>query len=549
MPTECSHNTDPLKLVREGTSQEQRLSPALDPASAPVDEHTSAHGMLFAQAYSKFLKYYDSANVESGDWHPFFSEDVSAVLAVAVVEDVQNYRQQVKEFTDYLNDRRNEQDRPGLRDRLDFLFSSCATLAIRLDQLAAGLPAENFLAGSLRNLIQGQLSSALKRLIAYRKGGEAITVPDPEPEKLINDSANEKAAPFRILGLDALKWSELATANLSKDWTKGAEWGGYFQDGVKADPSVYGPGTTVFEQVNHLATHNLFTSVFDQFLKVYARTVSEAQLALERTLTNWDRHEPHYALFLAYLRLFEYARSEANTLTGRHLDFYYREVLRLKEKPAEPGHAHLLVELAKQAPTRLVAAGELFKAGKDSLGIEAFFASDRDFVANQARVAALKTIYRHSNEPKDTKNVGRLYASPVSNSADGLGAPLTSIDQSWHPFYNKIYTDGTLAEIKMPEAEVGFAIASHYLLMAEGTRTVTVKFKYVNGTLNISADDIVCFLTSEKGWMEILQKTINNSQELIISLSGADPAVTAYSAKVHEYDFSTNLPILLVITH
>ena len=103
-------------------------------------------------------------------------------------------------------------------------------------------------------------------------------------------------------------------------------------------------------------------------------------------------------MFLAFLRLFEYARAEANTLTGRHLDLYYREILRLKEKPAEPGSAHLLVELAKHVATHELKVGALFKAGKDDHGIEAFFANDRDFVANQAKVAAVKTVYRHGSE-------------------------------------------------------------------------------------------------------------------------------------------------------
>ncbi|MFO0795319.1 MAG: hypothetical protein U0586_14810 [Candidatus Brocadiaceae bacterium] len=39
---------------------------------------------------------------------------------------------------------------------------------------------------------------------------------------------------------------------------------------------------------------------------------------MEKTITEWDRHEPHYALFLAFLRLFEFARTEMNTITGRH---------------------------------------------------------------------------------------------------------------------------------------------------------------------------------------------------------------------------------------
>jgi hypothetical protein len=532
------------------------MSAALDPQYAPVNERSPAHGMVFAQAYSKFLQYYNSSNVQAGNWEPFFSGDVSVQLAGAAVEDVEYYRQQVKEHTAFLNHRQNEHDEAGLRDRVDFLFSSCATLAIRLNRFTEQLPEEIALRKGLRQLVQSQLAPALKRLIAYHKGGETIV----DAERPLNDGPNEKAAPLRILGVDAVKWSELAAAGLSKAWTEGMDWGGYYA-AVASDASVYGnlSGTAVFERVNHLATHNLVTSVFDQFLKVYARAVSEANLALERTLTNWDRHEPHYALFLAFLRLFEHARAEANTLTGRHLDFYYRNVLRLTEKSAQPGHAHLLLELSKQTETYEVKAAELFKAGKDDLGIEAFFANDRDVVVNQAKVAALKTVYRHGQEPVGTgpnkdMQEGRLYASPVSNSDDGLGAPLTNADQSWHPFHNKIYLDGVLSEIRMPQAEVGFAIASHYLWMAEGTRTITVSFE-VSGTLpDIGGREgaVVCLLTSEKGWMEAkvehtkLSMVKEKSFQLEVKLSGEDPAVAPYSSKTHGYGFATTLPVLLV---
>ncbi|MDF0651248.1 MAG: baseplate J/gp47 family protein [Nitrospira sp.] len=553
-PADCSYNTDPLKLVREGTSQDQRISATLDPRYAPVDERSPAHGMVFARAYSEFLKYYNSSNIEAGNWDPFFSEDVSVQLAGAAVEDVQHYRQQVQEYAAFLNDRHNQNNTTGLRDRVDFLFSCGATLAIRLNRFSEQLPEEIALRNALRQLVQSQLAPALKRLIAYHKGGETIV----DAERPLNDVPHEKAAPLRILGRDALKWSELATANLSKDWTGGIDWAAYYA-AVVADAAVYGnlSGTTVFERVNHLATHNLFTSVLDQFLKVYARAVGEANLALERTLMNWDRHEPHYALFLAFLRLFEHARAEANTLTGRHLDFYYRQILRLKEKAAEPGHAHVLVELARQAGMYELKAGDLFKAGKDGLGRDVFFANDRDVVVNQAKVAVLKTVYRHGNEPVGNganKNLqaGRLYASPMSNSVDGLGAPLTTADQSWHPFHNKSYVDGKLSEIRMPKAEVGFAIASHYLWMAEGTRTITVTFAISGSSGAVSADtaDLGCFLTSEKGWIEAADLNLstekNGGLRLDCTLSGADPAVTPYLSKTHGYNFATDLPVLLV---
>ena len=44
---------------------------------------------------------------------------------------------------------------------------------------------------------------------------------------------------------------------------------------------------------------------------------------------------PHFILFLAFLRLLETSRAALNGVTARHLDFYYRQVLRMTPRPAE----------------------------------------------------------------------------------------------------------------------------------------------------------------------------------------------------------------------
>lgn len=547
-PADCPQNTDPLKLVREGTSQDQRRLAALDPAHAPVNERTPAHGMVFAQSYAALLKYFDETNTAAADWVPFFGNDVSAQLALLAIEDIEAYKTAQKSWFDYLNNLDNRLLENALKDRLGFLYGSLATLAKQLDVYKESLPAEIALKGTLQNLIENQLAPALERLIEYYKGGVDLSLVHstaPSPLVLV------LRAP--VTGFNAV----LAPDFLSTDWSGGQAWSGYVT-GIAKDVSVYGSGT-MFERINHCASHALFTSIFDEFLKVLARVVSDAAKAVEKTLSSWDKHEPHYALFLAFLRLFEYARTAGNTLTGRHLDFYYREILRFKEKGAEPGHVHLLAELAKQAASREFKAGELFKAGKDALGRDAFFANERDFVANQAKVRALKTVYRHRDEEATAsfaagQNKDRLYASPVANSDDGLGAALTAADLSWHPFFNKAYANGELTEIRMPEAGVGFAIASHYLLMAEGTRTITVDF-----TLDASArsverkEDIACFLTAEKEWFTVdaaevvtFATTGEKMLRLEIALTGAAPSIVPYAESVHGYGLATNLPVLLV---
>src|SRR5690349_5506611 len=361
MATDCSHNTDPLKLVREGTRQDERLLDALDPAYAPVDPRTAADGMVFARSYAALLKYFDeTTNAPAGDWVPFFSGDVSVQLAIAAVEDVEAYKASLQSWFDYLNRLENKANEAELKNRLGFLYACIATLARELDALKDALPPDIPLKGTLQNLIRGQFGPAFKRLIAYYKAGVANAsgsligsgLPSPQTQ---------------ILHRPIVSFASVLNGGLSPDWSEGLAWAGYVA-GINADASVYGQASGVFDQINHCATHNLFTSVFDQFLRAFARVVSDAKAALDRTLTDWDTHEPHYALFLAFLRLLDYARTSGNTLTQRHLDFYYRDILRLEQKGAEPGHVHLLVELAKQVASRDFKPGELFKASKDSQG-------------------------------------------------------------------------------------------------------------------------------------------------------------------------------------
>ncbi len=547
---DCNQNSDPLKLIRDGANQEQRLSPALNPAYVPVNEHGTAHGMIFAQALSQFLKYFDSTNSANGNWAPFFSSDPSLRLAMAGVQNIEDYKTQIKSYFDFLNNLDNELKETELTNNLSYIFSCLASLAKQLDDLKEGLSSEFPLKSTLQNLIQSQLAAAFTRLISYQKAGVSSSV--------IADVA--PLTSIKILGVLPEKYQTVLDSGFSKDWiTNGApDWNAYVA-GISADHTVYGnPAGSIFDRTNHVGRHNLFTSIADQFLKVFARVINEANQALEFTFTNWDKHEPHYALFLSFLRLMEYARTEANTITARHLDFYYREVLQLKEKPALPAKAHLVVELAKQAASFQLREGVLFRAGKDDKGREAFFANKREFIANQAKVTSLKTVYRHGSEEVGSdltskKQSGRLYASPIANSDDGTGAELTSADHSWHPFFNKIYSNGKLQNIKMPFAEAGFAIASHYLWLAEGKREVTIDFKvsaYTGKVGEEKAEDFVCLFTGEKGWIEKspsgFRATTGDNLRLTVSLSGDDAGVIAYDAKKHGYNFDSIAPVMIV---
>ncbi|MHA6622516.1 baseplate J/gp47 family protein [Pseudonocardia sp. DLS-67] len=537
----CGGGTDPRALVREGTHQGRRALPALDPSHVPVDERRPEHAMVFAARYAAYLPYVglDNAPEPGRTWAEFFASGVTARLAVAAVEDVATYRTTV---TDHLRPLQNPEPTASGADLIASLaavFDCLATLALRLDELKAGLPGDHALRATLSNLVRARLSPALRQLIGYHLAGRELSVVDP-------------AAPpidAQVLGGPLLSFAALLTDHrLSLDWYEGSDWEAYKSIGdLTPYRSAYGTGATVVDHINHLGTHNLFTAVCETFLGGFARVVEDARAALRARFAE-SGHAPHYALFLAFLQLFEYARAEANTLTQQHLDFYYRRVLRLAERPAEPGRARVLVQLARQATTHLVPAGTRLRAGKDDSGADAFFTVDRDLVANQGAVAELRSLYRHRNttESETLPNVdGWIFARTVT----GTGEP-------WHPFAAKTYADGSLTAIDMPPADVGFAIASHYLWLAEGERTIDVVVKTAEPFGTDRTVDLTCQLTTEKGWLSTPATSLEppakgepdpaTTARLRVVVGRDAPAITPYAAKVHGGAFDTALPMLVV---
>lgn len=215
-----------------------------------------------------------------------------------------------------------------------------------------------------------------------------------------------------------------------------------------------------------------------------------------------QRTEPHYALFLSFLQLFRIAQDDLNQLTERHLDYYYREVLQLREKPAEADQVFVIFKLARHVRQHLVRKGTQLKAGKDDSGKDLIYATNKDIVLNTAQVSQLRSVFRDGD--------GRIYASPVANSSDGYGAELLSVDKKWRTF-GKPHGSWPLTD--RPQVEVGFAFASPILALAEGDREITITLSLkdmpgineILGNLNLGNSFHVKF-SGEKEWIEPLDE-------------------------------------------
>lgn len=102
---------------------------------------------------------------------------------------------------------------------------------------------------------------------------------------------------------------------------------------------------------------------------------------------------PHFVLFLAFLKLIEKSREQVNKLTARHLDFYYREVLRMTRRPSLPDRLNVLIDLLPNKPAALLPRGALLDAGVDNLGKRRVYATERELVVSGAQLAKVSSLF------------------------------------------------------------------------------------------------------------------------------------------------------------
>ena len=122
-----------------------------------------------------------------------------------------------------------------------------------------------------------------------------------------------------------------------------------------------------------------------------------------------------------------------NTLTKRHLDFYYKEVLQLQPRAAVPDKVHVVLELAQNFNTRKLEAKTQFDAGKIGDN-DITFSADNEVIINRGKLAddGLKTVFlekarRESDENDDDaladREIINIFAAPDADTQDGEGTP------------------------------------------------------------------------------------------------------------------------------
>ncbi|MEM7574077.1 MAG: hypothetical protein AAF433_14310 [Bacteroidota bacterium] len=550
MPTSANDPTrNPHPLPPDGRHQGGRLPAALASDYVLVDEKSATDWVELARRLARHLNYFDATNTTNGDWSPFYDKQPVVAAARLLAWPFARLGQRFAEYRELIEDQQGTIPKIQL---LHGLFDLLSSTVVNLDRLTDRLVRNTPLRNRAEALIEHQLAPAFARWLAYYRAAAPVYFTALGVDEVPTYLRDVYAA-----GGELLSTQDLIAGLIPLDarWTQGSSWSDYLLE-IGTDELVYGDSPVLAQadqQIIHALGHVFFHGIYEAFVSSGLHLATQAMSEWQRLQTD-SSNAPHLALLLAFLEMREQQRSMLNALSDQHLDFYYRRSLRTQPASAVEPRAFLALEARKNLPPTYLPEGSLFRGGKDEAsGLDRQFSSTSAITVGLARLVEQRAIFKVANDPAiydfpgenrsifSTADRGRLYAATQVTSLDGLGEEdLPEDQQGWYPFGHQVDSGGQL-QLGMQEARIGLAVASHYLYLKEGSRTITFQFTGFKLWL-LPGIELKVLLTTEEGWLE-KRATINGSYQLVVSLTTDEAAILPYNEEIHQQGLPVRDPV------
>jgi hypothetical protein len=432
-----------------GVSQRQRQILGLIDGAPAIDGRSLADLLDYFAQLSRHINYYDS-KLAIHDWQPFFEKSIPFTLARIIKYDTQTSNEKLELYKVLFDKNPSKQ---GLQLLQHYIYYS-----------------------------------AIYRIQTWQSQLQGSELPiELQFEQVIKDKLQQSLKTFICLSNHAVKHFGVKRIDFSKFYANEA-WGLESADLYAIDEYCSPKAKDNCSKLNILA--NELKNLYPSFIHVIQSAISVAEMSIGQSLIPLKeelqkQHTPHLALIFAFLRLFKYLQNDLNRYTRKHLDFFYREVLKLNPRDAVADKAHIVFEIQKQLDKYLLQRGLLAKDGKDRNKAEIFFSLDDEIVVNKTELAETRTLFLNNKslyDPKDKKSKNYaegLYIAPDARKADGVAIDFKDNDPKNWPTLGAKYSKYIDPEKKIPRpyphARLGFILASPVLLLNEGKRTVNIQ--------------------------------------------------------------------------
>jgi hypothetical protein len=234
---------------------------------------------------------------------------------------------------------------------------------------------------------------------------------------------------------------------------------------------------------------------------------------------------PDTLLLRTFTKLMAVYKNQINGLTSKHLEFYYKNILRQKKLLALPDVVFVCAELSDSISIFKLPKKTFFNGGYYIDQSDVLYETLSEVLLNSAAIVNTFTLSKRSA----VNNFSKLY---LKEEAD-VGVVQTNEDgeaQKWKTFGSQNTLNGN-------DVALGFAITSPILFLLEGKRKITLKFTFFKDVLNSRFfDKGTYYLSTEEVWFQIPKsklkiESIGSSQtqfQFTIELDALDPAIVAF---------------------
>ena len=530
--------------IADGISQIERYLAALRPNYFKIEEREKEDLLKFIVEISKHFNFYNLNNEIDGSWQDFLIADIDIILLVLPKFSINNY---IKEYDKLKNN----------------------VLIAQNDR------------SSIENLSQ---------LMVYLD--DFITFQDTIHNKFrFSSRTNSNILEFRQLVNDYDVFE--AELGLLKKYMFQANlyFGDYYSvpenrklTEVELREFYSNPEYALDDKHVKVHVNNLLPKldqIFYGLRSKYNRLTEATELYLHKQKQTKSTYEPHIALILTFLELYQFLKTDINSITKKHLDFYYNNVLDLKYKAPIPDSVYLLFKLNSNAVSYNLERGEILTV-KSPDGVEVSqFQTNHDLLITGATIKKLRTLYvsdvvkipSKDDINSDVRELQVFVSSfPVFEPSDFLVD--NAVSETW-PLLGEDQVELSSEERSMNVADLGLIMASPLLYAKDGRRNFSIRFLISKASANSFKEHVDKYalltglnqkvlifemlskafhisLTSASGWFEVKKYTASfngepdadNFIDFDFELIHTDPSIVNYQRELHEFEYQTNWPVI-----
>ncbi|MGX9460842.1 hypothetical protein ACWXWU_06290 [Shewanella sp. A14] len=414
------------RLISLGSAQSERLPDALLPGHFDVDEMSFETLLVLAKEIAGQLHFYNLDNHMEGSWEPMFLAD--DLVIIAQLQTI-NSRRITREFEEQLKG-----DSEQTISIIIQLFSDINLAYSKLKTSESKASIELCL--KIASAVNKKLLDQLQAFISLSAG--------------LNVQRKQEMQQF-IISLDKM-WGINAESEMEE----------YLSPKVEITDREQAYELNYYQRVSTL--QQCFTTLMNaiRFLQ------TDLHLYLQEIKAQAD-HDPAMGLLMAFLKIYRLSQTQLNRFTMKHLDFYYRNLLKFNPHVPVPESCYLVFTPTKGLnKTNIILKGSEFTCGKNSQLQDIIFTLDDDLLLSNTRVGSVVSLFLHRDPLISPESELHYVTKVVKNTLDGQRKV------SNQNVFSTFGANPLLAGTNQIQAQLGFGISAPVLNLKEGSRNISL---------------------------------------------------------------------------